>query len=142
MAFFIAVYTSGNHFQSQSIGWEIWFAAPVLVASLAVGRMLARWAPGRELAVCVVYAVLVLIYDLVPALGDNGASTALLSILLVAAPGRRGADVAGWRQARVAGADGTVNGHRHGVRRYGAHFQNDGHGVSSGGNCEIRTLTW
>jgi hypothetical protein len=80
---FIAVYGSGNHLQLDSIGWKVWFAAPVLVSSLLVGRMLARWAPGRELAACVVYAVLVAIYNLVPALGNNGAFTAVFCVLLV-----------------------------------------------------------
>jgi hypothetical protein len=84
-AFFIAAYRSGNHLQVDSIGWKIWFAAPALVSSLAIGRMLARWAPGRELAACVVYAVLVSIYNLVPMLGDNRGFTALLCIFLVPA---------------------------------------------------------
>ncbi len=83
VVFFIAAYRSGNHVQVDSIGWKIWFAAPVLVSSLLIGRMLARWAPGRELAACVVYAVLVSIYNLAPMLGDNGGVTALFCILLV-----------------------------------------------------------
>lgn len=83
--FFIAAYTSGNHFQVASIGWKLWFAAPVLISSLLVGRMLAGWAPGSELAAYVVYAVLVSIYNLVPMLGDNGGVTALLCILIVPA---------------------------------------------------------
>lgn len=80
---FIAIYTSGNHLPLDSIGWKLWFAAPVLVSSLLIGRILARWAPGRELAACVVYAVLVSIYNLVPMLGNNGAGTALMCILIV-----------------------------------------------------------
>jgi hypothetical protein len=67
------------------LGWKIWFGAPVLVSSLLIGRMLARWAPGRELAAGVVYAVFVSIYNLVPMLGDNGGVTALLCILIVPA---------------------------------------------------------
>jgi hypothetical protein len=85
VAFFIASYRSGNHVQVASIGRKIWFAAPGLISSLLIGRMLARWAPGRELAACVVYAVLVSIYNLVPMLGDNGGVTALLCILIVPA---------------------------------------------------------
>ena len=80
---FIAIYTSGDHLQLDSIGWKVWFAAPVLVSSLLIGRMLARWAPGRELAACVVYAFLVSIYNLVPMLGNNGWGTALMCILIV-----------------------------------------------------------
>jgi len=85
VAFFTVAYTSGKHLQLDSIGWRIWFAAPVLVSAPLIGRMLARWAPGRELAACVVYAVLVSTYNLVPMLGDNGGFTALLCILSVPA---------------------------------------------------------
>jgi hypothetical protein len=82
---FIAAFGSGNHLQLDSIGWKIWFTAPVWLSSLLIGRMLARWAPGRELAACVVYAVLVSIYNLVPALGNNDAITALFCVLIVPA---------------------------------------------------------
>jgi len=85
VAFFTVAYKSGKHLQLDSIGWRIWFAAPVLVSAPLIGRMLARWAPGRELAACVVYAVLVSTYNLVPMLGDNGGVTALLCILIVPA---------------------------------------------------------
>lgn len=85
LAFFIAAFASGNHVHVDSIGWKIWFALPVLVSSLLIGRILARWAPGRELAACIVYAALVSIYNLVPALGDNGVLHAVFCILLVAA---------------------------------------------------------
>lgn len=83
--FFISALRSGSHFQVHSLEWKIWFGAPVLVSSLLIGRMLARWAPGRELAAGVVYAVFVSIYNLVPMLGDNGGVTALLCILIVPA---------------------------------------------------------
>ncbi len=85
VAFFTVAYTSGKQPQLDSIGWRIWFAAPVLVSAPLIGRMLARWAPGRELAACVVYAVLVSTYNLVPMLGDNGVFTTLLCILPVLA---------------------------------------------------------
>jgi hypothetical protein len=97
VAGFIAAYRSGNHLEADSLGWKIWFAAPVLVSSLLIGRMLARWAPGRELAACVVYAVLVSIYSLVPALGNNGALTAVFCVLLVPAG-------AAWGRNRRLGA--------------------------------------
>jgi hypothetical protein len=83
--FFIAALRSGNHFQVHSLDWKIWFGAPVLVSSLMIGRMLARWAPGSELAGGVVYVVFVSTYNLVPMLGDNGGVTALLCILIVPA---------------------------------------------------------
>lgn len=82
VAFFIAFY-SGHHVQTGSLGWKVWFAAPVWVSAVLIGRMLARWAPGRELAACVVYAVLVSIYNLVPALGNNDALTAVFCVLIV-----------------------------------------------------------
>ena len=85
VAFFIVGGVSGHPIQLDSIGWKVWFAAPVLVSSLLVGRILARWAPGRELAACVVYAVLVSIYNLTPMLDDNGGFTALLCLLIVPA---------------------------------------------------------
>ena len=81
----------------DSIGWKLWFTAPVLVSSLLIGRMLARWAPRRELAACVVYAILASIYNLVPMLGDNGVFSALLCILIVPAG-------AAWGRYRRLGA--------------------------------------
>ena len=92
VAFFWAAMTNGHPFHLDSIGWKLWFAAPVLVGSLLVGRMLARWAPRRELAACVVYAILASIYNLVPMFGDNGASSALLCILIVTAAAAWGRD--------------------------------------------------
>jgi hypothetical protein len=84
-AFSGAVMASGHPLHLDSIGWKLWFTAPVLVSSLFVGRLLARWAPGRELAACVVYAILASIYNLLPMLGDNGALVTLLCILIVPA---------------------------------------------------------
>src|SRR6202789_226482 len=69
VAFFRAAVASGHPLHLDSIGWKLWFTAPVLVSSLLVGRMLAHWAPGRELAACVVYAILASVYNLVPMLG-------------------------------------------------------------------------
>ena len=83
VAFFWAA--SGHPLHSDSIGWKLWFTTPALVSSLLIGRMLARWAPRRELAACVVYAILASIYNMVPMLGDNGAFSALLCILIVPA---------------------------------------------------------
>jgi hypothetical protein len=85
VAFFGTAMASGHPLHLESIGWRLWFTAPVLVSSLFVGRMLARWAPGRELAACVVYAILASIYNLLPMMGDNGALAALLCILIVPA---------------------------------------------------------
>jgi hypothetical protein len=93
LAFFIAAYGNGNHLQLDSAAWKIWFAAPVLVSSLLIGRMLPRWAPGHELAACLTFAILVSVYNLVPMLGDNGGAATLFCILIVSAAamwGRRG----------------------------------------------------
>jgi hypothetical protein len=93
LAFFRAA-TAGRHpLHLDSIGWKLWFAAPVLVSSLFIGRMLAHWAPRRELAASVVYAILVSTYNLVPMFGDTGAFSALLCILMVPAG-------AAWGRAR------------------------------------------
>ena len=83
VAFFIAGLVSGYPFHLDSIGWKIWFTAPTLVSSLLIGRMVVRWAPGRELAACLVFAFLVSAYDLVPMFGDNGGFSALSCILIV-----------------------------------------------------------
>jgi len=97
VAFFWAAMASGPPLHLDSIGWKIWFAAPIPVSSLLIGRMLARWAPGRELAACVVYAILAAIYNLVPLPGDNGAFSALVCILIVLAE-------AAWGRSRRLGA--------------------------------------
>jgi hypothetical protein len=69
----------------------------VLVSSLLIGRMLARFAPGREVAACLMYAIVVSIFDLTPMLGDNGCFPALLSVLIVVGG-------AGWGRYRRLGA--------------------------------------
>lgn len=82
---FTAVYLYGNQLQLHSLEWRIWFAAPVISSSLLIGRMLARWAPGRELAACTVYAALVTIYNLASLLGNNDGVTAVMCLLIVPA---------------------------------------------------------
>jgi hypothetical protein len=84
-AMFFIAYVSGHPLHSDSIGWSIWFITPALVSSLLIGRMLARRAPGRELAACLVYATFVSVYNLVPVFGDNGGFSAVLCILTVLA---------------------------------------------------------
>jgi hypothetical protein len=93
VAFFGTAMASGHPLHLDSIGWKFWFAAPALLTSLLIGRILAHWAPGRELAACVVCATLVSIYNLAPMFGDNGAFSALLRILMVLAG-------AAWGRAR------------------------------------------
>jgi len=97
-AFFVVAYRTGRPFKLDSIGWMIWLNAPLLLTSLGIGRMLARWAPGRELAACLMYAILLSIYNLVPIpIFDGGiAVSASLSMLIVLAGAAWG------RQRRVA----------------------------------------
>jgi hypothetical protein len=70
---------------ANSMEWRFWLAARLLVSSVLIGRLLARWSPGRELAACVAFAVIISIYDLTPMLGSDGGVSALLSILIVSA---------------------------------------------------------
>jgi hypothetical protein len=70
---------------ANSLEWKVWFATRLLVSSVLIGRLLARWAPGRKLAACVAFAVIISIYDMTPMLGNNGGVSALLSILIVSA---------------------------------------------------------
>jgi hypothetical protein len=87
VAFFIVAYRTGRPFNLNSTGWIIWLNAPLLLTSLGIGRMLARWAPGRELAACLMYAILLSIYNLVPIpIFDGGiAGSASLCMLIVLA---------------------------------------------------------
>ncbi|MGA7238278.1 MAG: hypothetical protein WBY44_21510 [Bryobacteraceae bacterium] len=83
VVFFGATIANGNPLHWGPIGWDLWCALPALISSLLIGRLLAHWAPGRELAACVVYAIVATIYNLAPMLGDNGAFLALLCVLIV-----------------------------------------------------------
>ncbi|HEY2012590.1 MAG TPA: hypothetical protein VGH38_03765, partial [Bryobacteraceae bacterium] len=64
VTFFIAA-RSGHEVQLGSTWWTIGLGAPPLVLSLVIGRMLARWAPGRELSACLAYAILGVIFSLI-----------------------------------------------------------------------------
>jgi hypothetical protein len=63
VVFFVA--TGRQQIQLGSIWWTIGLGAQRLVMSLLIGRMLARWAPGRELAACLAYAILGLILSFI-----------------------------------------------------------------------------
>jgi len=94
LAFFMVAYWTGRPLHLGSIGWIIWFNAPMLLTSLGTGRMLARWAPGRELAACLMFAILLAIYNLVPIpIFDGGiagsASLCMPIVLAGAAWGRQ-----------------------------------------------------
>jgi hypothetical protein len=55
--FFFAA-RNGHQLQLNAVWWTILLDAPTLVMSALIGRMLARWAPGRELAACLAYGIL------------------------------------------------------------------------------------
>lgn len=101
IAFFIASFStsgaSGQPLHWDSVGWKIWFILPVWISSLLIGRMLARKAPGRELAACLVYAIVVSVYNLLPMFGDNGVFSNVVCILSVLAG-------AAWSRYRTAAA--------------------------------------
>jgi hypothetical protein len=59
LAFFVSAFRSGHPPTLSAIGWRIWFLAPAFLNPLVTGRMLARWAPGREAAACLAYAIAV-----------------------------------------------------------------------------------
>lgn len=61
--FFVA--RSGHQLQGNSVWWTIGLDAPTLLLSLWIGRMLARWAPGRELSACLAYGILGSLFSLV-----------------------------------------------------------------------------
>jgi hypothetical protein len=65
IAFFAAASQTGHPPDLGSIGWQIWFVAPMLLAGLLVGRLMARWEPGREASLYVTYAALTVAYGLV-----------------------------------------------------------------------------
>jgi hypothetical protein len=92
--FFIVSWRTGRPLQLGSVGWIICFNAPMLLTSLGIGRMMARWAQGREMAACLMYAILLAIYNLVPIpIFDGGigafASLCMLIVLAGAAWGRQ-----------------------------------------------------
>lgn len=62
---FLTAAWSGHQIQLSSIWWRIGLDGPPLLMSLLVGRMLARWAPDRELAACLAYAILGSIFSLI-----------------------------------------------------------------------------
>ncbi len=65
-AFYGAARATGHPLHLDSLGWKLWFTAPVLVSSVFIGQMLARWAPRRELAACVVFAIVASILQPLP----------------------------------------------------------------------------
>ena len=88
VAFFAVAYQSGHSIQLNSIAWRIFFLAPVFLIPLATGRLLARWAPGREAAACLGYAIAAAAFGCVSTMLAPGSigflSDALPQILVLA----------------------------------------------------------
>lgn len=61
---FFAATWNGVIIATKSAWWILFLSIPLMILSLVVGRVLARLAPGRELAACLVYAILGLILTL------------------------------------------------------------------------------
>jgi hypothetical protein len=80
--FFIA--RSGHQLQGNSVWWTIGLDAPALLLSLWIGRLLARWAPGRELCACLAYGILASLFSLVMMFGAPGGLgvSALIGVFL------------------------------------------------------------
>jgi hypothetical protein len=81
--FFVA--RSGHPLQGNSVWWTIGLDAPTLFLSLWIGRMLARWAPGRELSACLAYWILGSLFSLVMMFVDPGGlgPSALIGVFLI-----------------------------------------------------------
>jgi hypothetical protein len=66
-----------------AIAWRLYVAAPTLLFPLIVGRALAHWAPGREVAACVAFATVSAILGIATAIvlpGDVGVPVALWAV--------------------------------------------------------------
>jgi hypothetical protein len=66
---------------ATSVGWRLFLKlvvdVPIWVTPFVIGRILARWAPGRELAACLAYAILGSAFNIVIMVvfpGSNGLS--------------------------------------------------------------------
>lgn len=57
VVFFLAAW-HGRPVPLNSVWWVIALDVPELVVSVLIGRILARWAPGRELSACLAYGIL------------------------------------------------------------------------------------
>lgn len=93
--FFVA--WSGHQVQGNPVWLTIGLDAPTLLVSLWIGRILARWAPGRELSACLAYGILGSLFSLVmmfvapSGLGVSALIGAFLSDLLQRTPVLAGA---------------------------------------------------
>src|SRR6185312_3871204 len=58
LAFFAVPFLSGHPIQWNFIGWQIWLHGSEFFFALLIGRMLARLAPGHELASCLASVIM------------------------------------------------------------------------------------
>jgi hypothetical protein len=71
---------TGGDTGAFAVAWKLYLRAPTLLFPLVVGRALAHWAPGREVAACVAFATVSAILAIVAAIvfpGDVGVPEAL-----------------------------------------------------------------
>jgi hypothetical protein len=76
---------AGTESGAFAVAWRLYLGAPTLLFPLVVGRALAHWAPGREVAACVAFATVSAILSAVTALvfpGDAGVPAALWAVIL------------------------------------------------------------
>jgi hypothetical protein len=98
IAFFVVAYVTGNPGAANSVAagdsdvafaaggaWSIWLVAPTLLASFWIGRLISRWAIGRELPATVAYIVLVPVASLIVGLFfQNGPTATQLAPIFLA----------------------------------------------------------
>ena len=77
-------FAASNGHQLTSEWWNVGLEVPPLLISVLIGRMLARWAPGRELSACLAYGILGTLFSLLLAFVDPGglAPSALFWVFL------------------------------------------------------------
>ncbi len=81
---FVTGFTGGES-GAFAVAWRLYVSAPTLLFPLVVGRALARWAPGREVAACAAYTAASAILTLVTTIAfppDVGVPAALRADLL------------------------------------------------------------
>lgn len=59
LVFFAVAYISGNPAGINSVWAKVWIYGPTILASFWIGKLLSRWAAGRELPATIAYILLV-----------------------------------------------------------------------------------
>ncbi|HEY6342242.1 MAG TPA: hypothetical protein VIY49_12175 [Bryobacteraceae bacterium] len=83
VVFFLAAWY-GHRVPLNSVWWVIALDVPELLVSVLIGRILARWAPGRELSACLAYGILGSIFSIIMIFVSTGGlgPSALLWVFL------------------------------------------------------------